>query len=225
MQTTTSLAGAGRQTRTLLTSGVVAGPLYILVALIQALTRQGFDILHHDVSLLSNGDLAGFRSPISWSRVCWSLRARSGCGKRCNPAQGGPGSPADQSLRVGSDRGGTLRCRPNVRLPPGTPEATAISWHGLLHFITGAVGFLGLIAACFVFRSPFCCSRIPSLGRVLHRYRSRLHPCLLRDRNSVVSIWSVIGFWIGVVLAWTWISALALRLRAELDGSNNGTNR
>ncbi len=31
-------------TRTLLVSGIVAGPLFIVVVLIQAFTRQGFDL-------------------------------------------------------------------------------------------------------------------------------------------------------------------------------------
>ena len=46
-----------KSTRALLACGVVAGPLYVVTALIQGLTRPGFDPLHHDVSLLSNGDL------------------------------------------------------------------------------------------------------------------------------------------------------------------------
>src|SRR5512133_1041969 len=55
--TQTHLVKAPAITQTLLLAGVIAGPLYLLVALIQALTRPGFDLLHHDVSLLSNGDL------------------------------------------------------------------------------------------------------------------------------------------------------------------------
>ncbi len=48
---------APRKGRTLLACGVVAGPLYLIVGLTQALTRPGFDITRHDLSLLSNGDL------------------------------------------------------------------------------------------------------------------------------------------------------------------------
>src|SRR5256885_6989319 len=46
-----------RQTRALLVCGMIAGPFYIVVGLIQALTRPGFDILRHDLSLLANGNL------------------------------------------------------------------------------------------------------------------------------------------------------------------------
>ncbi|HYL08943.1 MAG TPA: DUF998 domain-containing protein, partial [Candidatus Udaeobacter sp.] len=48
---------AGRVTRSLLGYGVLAGPLYVAVALGQSLTRPGFDITRDDTSLLSNGSL------------------------------------------------------------------------------------------------------------------------------------------------------------------------
>src|SRR5688572_25237728 len=44
-------------TRALLAGGVIAGPLYLTVGLAQALTRPGFDLSRHALSLLSNGDL------------------------------------------------------------------------------------------------------------------------------------------------------------------------
>ncbi|GLV55405.1 hypothetical protein KDH_22490 [Dictyobacter sp. S3.2.2.5] len=44
-------------TKALLTCGVVAGPLFTIVGLIQAFTRPGFDLTRHALSLLENGDL------------------------------------------------------------------------------------------------------------------------------------------------------------------------
>jgi hypothetical protein len=43
-------------TRALLACGVVAGPLYVTVALLQVLLRDGFDLSRHPLSLLSLGD-------------------------------------------------------------------------------------------------------------------------------------------------------------------------
>src|SRR5579864_2811556 len=48
---------AGRVTRSLLGYGVLAGPLYVAVAIGQSLTRPGFDLTRDDASLLSNGSL------------------------------------------------------------------------------------------------------------------------------------------------------------------------
>jgi len=36
-----------RSTRTLLTCGILAGPLFAMVGLIQAFTIPGFDLTHH----------------------------------------------------------------------------------------------------------------------------------------------------------------------------------
>ena len=44
-------------TNTLLVCGMIVGPFSIVVGLIQALTRPGFDLLRHDLSLLANGSL------------------------------------------------------------------------------------------------------------------------------------------------------------------------
>ena len=44
-------------TRALLACGVVAGPLYVTVTMIQALTRDGFDLRQHRFSWLTTGDL------------------------------------------------------------------------------------------------------------------------------------------------------------------------
>jgi hypothetical protein len=41
--------------RTLLVGGLVAGPLYLFLALAQAGTREGFDITRHAVSMLALG--------------------------------------------------------------------------------------------------------------------------------------------------------------------------
>lgn len=44
-------------TRTLLTCGLAAGPLYIVLGTGQALMRDGFDVRRHALSLLGNGEL------------------------------------------------------------------------------------------------------------------------------------------------------------------------
>ena len=46
-----------RVTRALLWAGVVAGPLFILVAFVQVITRPGFDLSRDAISLLTLGDL------------------------------------------------------------------------------------------------------------------------------------------------------------------------
>jgi len=44
-------------TRALLACGAVAGPMYVMVTMAQALTRDGFDLRQHRFSWLTTGDL------------------------------------------------------------------------------------------------------------------------------------------------------------------------
>jgi Protein of unknown function (DUF998) len=44
-------------TRALLACGAVAGPMYVMVTMAQALTRDGFDLRHHRFSWLTTGNL------------------------------------------------------------------------------------------------------------------------------------------------------------------------
>lgn len=56
---TTHSAGRSlsRSTRPLLLAGAFAGPLFYLSAIVQMLTRPGFDLRIHPLSQLSAGDL------------------------------------------------------------------------------------------------------------------------------------------------------------------------
>ena len=46
---------AERVTRSLLGYGIIAGPMYVLISLVHAVTRDGFDLRRHQWSLLANG--------------------------------------------------------------------------------------------------------------------------------------------------------------------------
>ena len=52
-----SPAAPSKETARLLACGVLAGPLFLTVLMIQAFTREGFDLSRHPLSLLSLGDL------------------------------------------------------------------------------------------------------------------------------------------------------------------------
>jgi len=62
---TPSPVAATTQTTRLLACGILAGPLFLAVWLLQALTRDGFDPSRHPLSLLSLGSWGGSRSPTS----------------------------------------------------------------------------------------------------------------------------------------------------------------
>ena len=117
---------------------------------------------------------------------------------------------------VGLIGAGFFTADPAFGFPPGTEaSAHAISWHGLLHFVCGGVGFLALIAACFVLARRF----VSQGQRGWAVYSLATGVIFLAAFVGIAmgsgQSWSVIGFWIGVVVAWAWIWALALKFLNE----------
>jgi hypothetical membrane protein len=204
-------------TKSLLTCGVLAGPLYVTVGLIQIAIRPGFDITRHSLSSLANGD-RGWIQILNFL-VTGVLLIAGAVGVR-RALQSGPGSVwAPRMLGLyglGLVGAGIFTADPALGFPPGTPlENNPISWHGMMHFIVGTIGFIGFIAACFIFARRF-----RSLQKPGWAWYSLITGILFLV--SFVGIASgskgpvSLFFAIAVVLGFTWISALLSRLKARL---------
>ena len=83
-------SSATKLTRALLFCGVVAGPLYVIVGAIEMLTRPGFDVTRHDLSLMSNGDWGWVHSSLLILTGLLTC-AQVGCGGSCVGAEAEPG--------------------------------------------------------------------------------------------------------------------------------------
>jgi hypothetical protein len=145
-------------TRALLTCGVLAAPLFVVVVLIQELTREGFDPKKHPLSLLSLGDLGWIQ--ITNFVVAGVLAFASAVGLRraLRGQRAGTWGPIlIGTYGVALVWGGVFVADPAFGYPVGTPDAAPekLSWHGALHGIAPAVASLALIAACFVFARRF----------------------------------------------------------------------
>jgi hypothetical protein len=157
---TTPRAGAAGTsvTRVLLAGGVVAGPLFIVVGLLQAFTREGFDLRRHPLSLLSNGDLGWIQ--IANFVVAGLLFTGAAIGMRrvLHPGRGGTWGPLlIGAVGVGMVAAGVFVADPADGFPPGTPlgRPETLSWHSGLHFLVAGLAYLSLIAASFVFARRF----------------------------------------------------------------------
>lgn len=108
------------------------------------------------------------------------------------------------------------RAEPMNGFPPGTPaDAHTISSHGLMHLVTGGLGFIALIAACFVFARRF--ALLAQRGWAV--YSAATGVIFFASFAGIASgsdqVPIVIGFWAGVVLAFAWIAVMAARLMVE----------
>ena len=154
-----------RVTKSLLGYGVIAGPFYVVVGLAQALTRDGFRLDQHAWSLLENGGLGWIQ--ITNFIVTGLMIVAGAAGLRRALPAGRTRRWAPALIAVygaGLVGAGILRADPAQGFPAGTPEVTAVSWHGSLHLILGGIGFLCLIAACLVLGAHLARAGRPGLA-------------------------------------------------------------
>lgn len=204
-----------RVTRSLLGYGVIAGPFYIVVALVQGLLRPGFDLLHDDVSLLSNGAWGWVQVVNFLLTGAMVVACALGIQRALNGGRGGTWAPRLLGLYgVGLLAAGLFAADPMNGFPAGAPlgRPESISWHGLLHVFAAAAGFLGLVAACWVMGSRFAAER-----RRGWTWFSRLTGVLLLlafvgvgSGSSSTAV--VLAFWAALILAWGWLAAVSIEL-------------
>jgi hypothetical protein len=113
---------------------------------------------------------------------------------------------------------GIFTADPALGFPPGTPaDARSVSWHGLLHLVCGGIGFLGLIAACFVLARRFAGLRDRRWALASAVTGVVFLAGFAGIASGSGSGWTILGFWIAVVVAWTWLTALSVRLAREVS--------
>ena len=140
-------------TRALRACAAVAGPLFVVAALVQALTRPGFNLTRNALSLLDDGSLGWIQAANFIVTGLLLIAASAGLRRAISAGPGCRWAPRLLAIAgAGFIGGGIFHPDPSGGFPPGTPpDASAISsWHGVLHQVSGSAGFLALIVFCFV---------------------------------------------------------------------------
>ncbi|WP_431899601.1 DUF998 domain-containing protein [Nonomuraea sp. bgisy101] len=212
--TTTTRSSAS--TRTLLTAAAAVMPVWTVVALAQAFTREGFDLVRHPLSQLSTGSLGWIQ--ITNFLIVGSLLIAGSFGFR-KALYGKPGGTWVPRLTlvagIGMIGAGVFVMDPGNGFPVGTPAGppAAMSWHSIMHMVTGSVTFIALAAACFV------------LGR--HFTRTGARGMAVASRLAGVALivgdgWAITGghagsvtLATGVMIAMAWVSLVAARFRTS----------
>lgn len=201
-------------TRSLIGYGILAGPLYVLVSLVQAVTRDGFDLARHQWSLLSNGGLGWVQITNFVVTGLMTVAFAIGLRRALAGSRGGVWAPRLIGVYGLSLVGaGVFRADPALGFPPGTPDGPAnVSWHGILHFVSGGIGFACLVVACFVLARRFAAQG----RRVWAGYSWVTGALFLAGFVSVAtgagSTWANLVFVGSVLLVWGWLTAVAVRL-------------
>jgi hypothetical protein len=219
-------------TRALLGAGLIAGLLYIVVGLIQMLIRPGFDIRRHELSLMSNGDLGWIQIGNFVVTGLLVIAGAIGMRRVLRGSRGGTWGPLLVAVfGAGLIAAGAFVADPMNGFPPGAPAGSpgTISWHGLLHFMSGGVGFLALISACLVFARRFAVLRQRAwsaysvatgvlflaafIGIAAGPHQEGVH------LGFIDATFVNLGFTAAVILGWAWITAVAARLMTETSGA------
>lgn len=142
----------------LLACGVVAGPLFLAVGLVQAFTRDGFDLRRHPLSLLSLGDLGWVQ--VANFVVTGLLYVACAVGMRrvLRPGRAGTWGPLlVGALGLGLIVAGVFVTDAGAGFPPGAPAGApeAVTWNGVLHGVGAVLAFDGMIVGCLVFARRF----------------------------------------------------------------------
>jgi len=205
------------RTRALLACGVVGGPLYVTVTLVEALTRDGFDLRTHRFSWLTTGELGWIHQSAMVLVGVLSVLLAIGVRQRLQTGRGAVWAPRLLALfGVAYVVGGLLRADPVVGFPPGTtPDMVHSTWHGELQNASRSLSTLCLVAASLVVAARFAAE-----GR---RIRAWLFGAGI---PAVFAVLTAVGLAIGgnpVALAflmtpWVWVTALAMIL-VRLDES------
>jgi hypothetical protein len=197
-------------TRFLLNCGVVAGPFYLAVGLIQALVRDGFDLARHPLSVLANGPGGWVQTANFVLTGLMVLAAAVGFGRMLGPKSravtwflGGFGVAMILAAIFPAD--------PVDGFPPGTPEGfpTSITTTGLVHFVAGALGFLSLAISGFAGAWAMKRRRMPSLA-LLSLFSGLA--VVLGFFGGIVLPVGILGIWFAVVMGWAWLAVMSLRL-------------
>jgi hypothetical protein len=200
-------------TAALLVAGVIAGPLYVTVSLAQALTRPGFDLTRHPWSVLANGALGWIQ--VTNLIVTGALVIVFASGLRRVLTDGRASRWAPRLITVyGASlvAAGIFRADPVPGFPVGTPATAAISWHGMVHLMAGAVGFGCLTAACLLLArrlAPISTAwAIWTAGAGIVFLGAFVGIASGAGSRTTISI-----FVVAVLIIWTWFTTFALHLR------------
>jgi hypothetical protein len=156
--TTTDLTSRSHTSRLLLAGGIVAGPLFAVVAAAQVLTREAFDLSRHPLSLLSLGDLGWLQ--VGNFVVTGLLTVASAAGMRGTLAPGPARFWAPLlygAFGVGLVAGGLFTTDPVPGFPAGTPAASSVAqaatWHAAVHDVAAGIALdAGLLASLVLAR-------------------------------------------------------------------------
>ncbi|HSB02823.1 MAG TPA: DUF998 domain-containing protein [Anaerolineales bacterium] len=219
MSTNNKIRLISAQIKMFLAGGVLAGPLFTLLWIIESVTRPDYNLLRHPVSSLALGHYGWMQSANFIVTGLLTLAFAIGLWLTLRPQKGSTWGPFLVAIwAVGLLGAGIFVTDPVSGYPPGTPDLIVNpTTHGALHDQISLLGFLSLTAACFVFTSHFAAlgkwrwTVYSILTGVLFPIGIFLASAAFGQSESLVAFGGLIQR-VTVTLGWTWLTLLALHV-------------
>lgn len=196
-------------TRSMLGWGVVAGPFYLVVGLVLALTREGFDLARHPLSALMLGE--GGWMQVTNLALSGVMVFVAGVGMARAGARGT--GIAVGIYGVAMVASAIFPPDPMPGFPPGQDGATP-GLSGILHLAFGGIGFISFAVAALL------------LGGWLTRHGERGRGVWSRVAGVVILVGflggvalgpaGMAGLWLAVVVGFAWLLLASVRLYREV---------
>ena len=209
-----AIAGSSRTSslvRTTTAGGMVAGPMFVVAVIVQAITRPGYDLARHPISMLTLGDLGWVQS--ANFIISGALMLAFAAGLRVG-RNGAWGPPLVGVFGAGLIMAGLFVPDPAWSFPPGSPDGipAQLSVNAILHGVGFTLAFLGISSACLVFARRFIMAGQPLLAA--YTVATALVALALSGWPGTDG--ASIRYFIASVIVWTWSVVLAVRVRSDL---------
>jgi hypothetical membrane protein len=211
MTTITTTTKTTERTRTMLGAGVVAGPLFVSIVTVEALTRDGFDLRRHPLSMLALGEHGWIQVINFITAGILSVIFALGVARRLQVGPGSTWAPRLFALfGAGLIIGGIFRADPALGFPAGAPAGYPehLSVHGMIHAFAPPLAFLSVIAACFVIARRFAAA---GMRRAAVLTRIIAVSCFVL--SIPVGPGASVRLFVAVALVFAWVAAYAVYLR------------
>lgn len=212
--TQTSAVPTVTSTRRLLTIGALHGPVFLTVAGLQVMTRDGYDLTRHPLSMLSLGTEG-------WAQISnfvvsglLAVAIAAGIRRVLHPGPAATAAPVLVGLYgIGMVTAGVFVADPALGFPPGAPagQPDAYSRDAIMHGIAAGVSFLSLTLAALILARRFLYDG--RRGWAIYSIATAMAAIALSP--LVGSAGLSVRLALGATVTVTWATAVALRLRSR----------
>jgi|SRR5579859_1427984 len=210
-------------TRILLLCGAIAGPLFVLIVLIQDYTRPGFDPRQYLLSVLSLGDWGWVQITNFVLTGVLNLLYGVGLWRRLHPGRAGTWGP----IFIGVYgliliTVGVCTTDPVNGYPPGSVAPTGPSWHGFIHALGALFAFLTLSTALAILSRYFLARKERGWALYLLASAVLMLVCLFGGFTNPELPARAVR--LGVLIGWMAASIVAMRLFSDADASQHASH-